>query len=184
MDERDWDNTTRITISLDGNVPSEDVDELLRELNAVGDQVDAQIPGAGPTLVDIVLWLTLFTLSIEAMKDLDTIKEIILKWTAKLRRKGIEPRTRVTDLFGEDETVQIVEINGEVEFVAYDPPPEPTCPDCSIVGLQYIVSRANISTPSGAASGVVFEVVFCDHCGHVYGVLPGHGVTDRRVPPI
>jgi hypothetical protein len=176
--------STRITLSLDSNVPGEDMYALFRQLRKVGKHVTAEPLGAGPSLGDIVIWITLFTTSVQAAKDLTNIGEVLKRWTVKMRRKGIDPHTRVTDLLGEGVTVEIVEINGTVEFVAYTPPPEPKCPDCNIVGLQYIVARPNIDTPSGAASGVVFEVVFCDHCGHVYGVLPGHGVTDRRVPPI
>jgi curved DNA-binding protein CbpA len=53
--------------------------------------------------------------------------------------------------------------------------PEPECPKCSVVGMDHVISRK-----SGSAMGrgkqfisSPFQVIFCDQCGHVYGVA-GH----------
>jgi curved DNA-binding protein CbpA len=50
--------------------------------------------------------------------------------------------------------------------------PEPQCPRCSAVGLDHVTSR---KAGSGASRGKQFvtspfQVVFCDQCGHVYGI--------------
>jgi curved DNA-binding protein CbpA len=52
--------------------------------------------------------------------------------------------------------------------------PEPKCPSCSAVGIDRIVSR---KAGAGSARGkqfilAPFNVVFCNACGHVYGVTP------------
>lgn len=53
--------------------------------------------------------------------------------------------------------------------------PEPRCPQCSIVGVEHIISRKG-----GAGTGrgkrfitSPFMVVFCSQCGHIYGVTGG-----------
>lgn len=51
--------------------------------------------------------------------------------------------------------------------------PEPQCPKCSTVGIDHVVSR---KSGSGAARGKQFvispfQVIFCDQCGHVYGIV-------------
>jgi curved DNA-binding protein CbpA len=53
--------------------------------------------------------------------------------------------------------------------------PEPQCPSCSVVGMDHVISR---KAGSGMARGKQFitspfQVIFCDQCGHVYGVA-GH----------
>lgn len=53
--------------------------------------------------------------------------------------------------------------------------PEPACPKCSVVGMDHVISR---KSGSGMARGKQFitspfQVIFCDQCGHVYGVA-GH----------
>jgi curved DNA-binding protein CbpA len=53
--------------------------------------------------------------------------------------------------------------------------PEPQCPKCSAVGMDHVISR---KAGSGMARGKQFvispfQVVFCDQCGHVYGIA-GH----------
>ena len=50
--------------------------------------------------------------------------------------------------------------------------PEPKCPQCSTVGIESIVSRKG---GTGAPRGKQFihspfSVVFCNSCGHVYGI--------------
>ena len=53
--------------------------------------------------------------------------------------------------------------------------PEPACPKCSVVGMDHVTSR---KSGVGMARGKQFiaspfQVIFCDQCGHVYGVA-GH----------
>ena len=50
--------------------------------------------------------------------------------------------------------------------------PEPQCPSCSVVGMDHVISR---KSGSGMGRGKLFitspfQVIFCDQCGHVYGV--------------
>lgn len=52
--------------------------------------------------------------------------------------------------------------------------PQPRCPSCSVVGTEHVISRKG---GAGAARGKRFisapyNIVFCDACGHVYGVTP------------
>jgi DnaJ-class molecular chaperone len=52
--------------------------------------------------------------------------------------------------------------------------PQPRCPSCAVVGTEHIMSRKG---GSGAGRGKRFisapyNIVFCDACGHVYGVTP------------
>jgi curved DNA-binding protein CbpA len=49
---------------------------------------------------------------------------------------------------------------------------EPKCPSCSVIGAEHIISRR-----AGSAAGrgkqfiaTPFNVIFCNGCGHVYGV--------------
>jgi len=53
--------------------------------------------------------------------------------------------------------------------------PEPQCPGCSARGIDHVVSRKAGSGGSRGKQFVTspFQVVFCSHCGHVYGVT-GH----------
>jgi curved DNA-binding protein CbpA len=50
--------------------------------------------------------------------------------------------------------------------------PEPKCPSCSAVGTDHIISRKGGSSTSRGKQFVLspFNVVFCDACGHVYGI--------------
>jgi curved DNA-binding protein CbpA len=53
--------------------------------------------------------------------------------------------------------------------------PEPQCPTCSAVGMDHVISR---KSGSGTGRGKQFisspfQVIFCDQCGHVYGIT-GH----------
>lgn len=53
--------------------------------------------------------------------------------------------------------------------------PEPKCPQCSAVGLDHVISRKGGNAMARGKQFVTspFQVVFCDQCGHVYGVA-GH----------
>ena len=62
------------------------------------------------------------------------------------------------------------EFRGKVE-------PDPKCPSCSVVGIDHIISRKGGSGGSRGKHFVLapFNVVFCDRCGHVYGVTLNSG---------
>jgi DnaJ-class molecular chaperone len=49
---------------------------------------------------------------------------------------------------------------------------EPKCPSCSIVGTDHIVSRRSGSAGARGKQFITapFNVIFCNACGHVYGV--------------
>lgn len=57
------------------------------------------------------------------------------------------------------------EFRGKVE-------PDPKCPSCSVIGIDHIISRKGGSGGSRGKQFVLapFNVIFCDSCGHVYGV--------------
>lgn len=52
--------------------------------------------------------------------------------------------------------------------------PEPKCPSCSVVGTDHIVSRKGGAAAARGKQFILapFSIVFCDACGHVYGVTP------------
>ncbi len=54
---------------------------------------------------------------------------------------------------------------------------DPKCPSCSIVGMDHIISRKGGSGGSRGKQFVLapFNVIFCDACGHVYGVTLNAG---------
>ncbi len=49
---------------------------------------------------------------------------------------------------------------------------DPTCPACSAEGIENIVSAESSERAKGGNPW--FHVVFCDRCGHIYGVLAKH----------
>jgi DnaJ-class molecular chaperone len=53
---------------------------------------------------------------------------------------------------------------------------EPKCPGCATVGTEHIVSRRGASATARGKQFIAapFNVIFCDSCGHVYGVT-GNG---------
>jgi DnaJ-class molecular chaperone len=52
--------------------------------------------------------------------------------------------------------------------------PEPKCPSCSAVGTDHIISRKGGAASARGKQFVLapFSVIFCNACGHVYGVTP------------
>ena len=62
------------------------------------------------------------------------------------------------------------EFKGKVE-------PDPKCPSCSVIGIDHIISRKGGSGGTRGKQFVLapFNVVFCDACGHVYGVTLNSG---------
>ena len=55
--------------------------------------------------------------------------------------------------------------------------PEPKCPQCSAVGIEFIVSRKGGTSASRGKQFIhsPFSVVFCNSCGHVYGITSTAG---------
>ena len=49
---------------------------------------------------------------------------------------------------------------------------EPKCPVCSTIGTEHIVSRRAGSATARGKQFITapFNIIFCDSCGHVYGV--------------
>lgn len=43
---------------------------------------------------------------------------------------------------------------------------QPKCPECSVKGVKNIL--LNLTQSSVAP----YEVIYCDKCGHIYGVFP------------
>lgn len=52
--------------------------------------------------------------------------------------------------------------------------PEPKCPSCSVIGTDHIIARkAGASSARGKQFILApFNIIFCNACGHVYGVTP------------
>ena len=46
---------------------------------------------------------------------------------------------------------------------------KPKCPECGVEGLEHIISEDSVETSK--AGDPWFNIVFCDQCGHVYGVF-------------
>ena len=55
--------------------------------------------------------------------------------------------------------------------------PEPRCPKCAVNGIEHVISRKAGSGPGRGKQFVAspFQVIFCDQCGHVYGVASASG---------
>jgi DnaJ-class molecular chaperone len=55
--------------------------------------------------------------------------------------------------------------------------PDPKCPTCSVIGIDHIISRKGGSGGTRGKKFVLapFNVIFCDACGHVYGVTLNSG---------
>jgi curved DNA-binding protein CbpA len=52
--------------------------------------------------------------------------------------------------------------------------PEPRCPQCLTTGISHVISR-KATGGSGRGKQFIsspFQVIFCDQCGHVYGIAP------------
>jgi uncharacterized Zn finger protein len=59
---------------------------------------------------------------------------------------------------------------------------EPKCPDCGVEGMSHIVSKD--STERSKTKQPWFQVVHCDQCGHVYGVLTKHTFSQPVTPKL
>lgn len=49
---------------------------------------------------------------------------------------------------------------------------EPRCPSCDVEGIEHIVSTDSATRARDGKPW--FNVIHCDGCGHVYGVLAKH----------
>ena len=72
--------------------------------------------------------------------------------------------------FGFSQAFKGQEFRGKVE-------PDPKCPSCSVVGIDHVISRKGGSGGTRGKQFILapFNVVFCDACGHVYGVTVNSG---------
>lgn len=55
---------------------------------------------------------------------------------------------------------------------------EPTCPSCNIEGIENMVSKESNETAKNGKQW--FDVVYCNNCGHVYGVFAKHVLTTQQ----
>lgn len=81
-----------------------------------------------------------------------------------------QSRTDANNGFNFSQAFTGQEFRGKVE-------PDPKCPSCSVVGIDHIISRKGGSGGSRGKHFVLapFNVIFCDACGHVYGVTLNSG---------
>ena len=49
---------------------------------------------------------------------------------------------------------------------------EPKCPQCSVIGVEHILSRKGGSGTAKGKQSILspFNIIYCNECGHVYGV--------------
>ena len=59
---------------------------------------------------------------------------------------------------------------------------EPQCPSCQVAGIDKIVSQDSKEESQGGDPW--FNVVYCDNCGHVYGVFAKHILSHNISRPI
>jgi hypothetical protein len=57
---------------------------------------------------------------------------------------------------------------------------EPKCPDCGVAGVEHIVSMD--SHKQSDTNDPLFNVAYCDKCGHIYGVFAK--VVNRPTSPV
>lgn len=56
---------------------------------------------------------------------------------------------------------------------------EPKCPECSISGMEHIVSQD--SKERARDQRAWFQVAYCNNCGHIYGVFAKHVMNQSKV---
>ena len=59
---------------------------------------------------------------------------------------------------------------------------EPKCPSCNTEGIDRIVSSESKVESKGGDPW--FYIVYCDNCGHVYGVFAKHVISYNVTPHI
>ena len=59
---------------------------------------------------------------------------------------------------------------------------EPKCPDCGVVGVSHLVTTD--SQEKSRDGKALFNIVYCDGCGHVYGVFANHVFGPRGGPQL
>jgi len=55
---------------------------------------------------------------------------------------------------------------------------KPKCPSCGIEGVEHILSDHSVER--SRENKPWFQVVFCDTCGHVYGVFSKHVMASSQ----
>ena len=58
---------------------------------------------------------------------------------------------------------------------------EPKCPECGMTGMDALVSPESQEASEGGDPW--FSVVYCDGCGHIYGVFAKHVMSHKMGPP-
>ena len=102
----------------------------------------------------------------------DAIRQPAGAQDERREERGEEPPHRSGDGagngFGQGSTGQ--EFKGQQARGAVEA--EPKCPSCAVVGGEHVVSRRGAGAKSRGKQFVLapFNIVFCDACGHVYGV--------------
>ena len=56
---------------------------------------------------------------------------------------------------------------------------EPKCPECGVVGADHLVSKESKERSNDREPW--FNIVFCDQCGHVYGLYSKVIINPERV---
>lgn len=59
---------------------------------------------------------------------------------------------------------------------------QPKCPSCQVQGMEHMISKESRERSKKGHSW--FYAVFCDQCGHVYGVFPKHVFNTAAVPQL
>lgn len=59
---------------------------------------------------------------------------------------------------------------------------EPKCPECGVVGIEHLVTSD--SSEKSRDGKPWFNIVYCDSCGHVYGVFAKHVFGPRGGPQL
>ena len=59
---------------------------------------------------------------------------------------------------------------------------EPKCNECGVVGLEHIVSTESSEQSKGGDAW--FNIVYCDNCGHIYGVFAKNILSHSITPSI
>jgi len=60
------------------------------------------------------------------------------------------------------------------------PTAQPKCPDCQAAGLDNIVSAE--SKEKNGAGDAWFNIVYCQKCGHIYGIFSKYIITNASMP--
>ena len=61
---------------------------------------------------------------------------------------------------------------------------KPKCPSCGVEGIEKVVSQDSKEQSKGGNPW--FNIVFCEDCGHIYGVFAKHVLNHevKFIPPM